>query len=628
MPVILGFFGEDPVGLARRAKIDKAHISLRDIPHSEIRSIAVDGFGWLEGMLADFDEASLAGDGEISVCADARIDNFVQLRRLYGVQPDVGEDFVSPARLLLKLFRVLGAEAWSAIRGDFAIALWDGRDRTLHLVRDVAGSRPLYYSATSDEIAFSSELRAAVALSERRLSIDLEQATRSLSALGLRITEPSRTMFEGYHRVPPGTEVIWSAQGIRVKRFWDPDRIPIQNEMELSEAAEELHRRIWQAVGRRLEGLTAVGCHLSGGLDCSTIAAMVSKHPMRPSTHHNYSWTPRQHVASDATELRRIDALCSLHGLDVTYIELPTGELQTAVRNPLGFYGSPLYPSRDLLLERNVLERARGQSVTRILSGWGGDEAASHHGFGIELELLQKREWCALHETLSRGSPLGRRVYWRTLLNRLRAGVVPALSNALVRQRPATIASKDLCRRFPVYSSWQTDLRFATSVRQAQVAAYYSGHLQERIESWDCAGKMYGLRYAYPLLDQDVLEWVYSLPGRMFRVGGIGRRVYKQAVHSYWPSGLAFHAPKVETGVGSVLREGLAEKDSVAAAAAGAVEQLLSVDYRGAAQGLLESSSVEHCARKAVENMDFHVLVMLQRGVRVLATAEWTRSRL
>jgi asparagine synthase (glutamine-hydrolysing) len=220
-------------------------------------------------------------DGTVWVSFNGEIFNYIELRdRLVKA----GHQFRthSDTEVLVHLYEERGDAFVEELNGQFAIALWDLRQRRLVLARDRIGIRPLFYTEADGRLIFASEVKALFALSEvrRRLRVDaLAQLFSFWSTLG------SDTVFEGVQSLPPGHLLVVEPDGRRVQRkYWDWDFSAAELDSGRSEAdwADELHALLVDAVRLQLRADVPVGAYLSGGLDSSIVSALIRKHTDTP----------------------------------------------------------------------------------------------------------------------------------------------------------------------------------------------------------------------------------------------------------------------------------------------------------------------------------------------------------
>ncbi len=189
----------------------------------------------------------------------------------------------SDTEVVLHLFEEFGPSCLEQLNGQFAIAIWDSRQRSLFLARDRLGVRPLFYTQLSDKtLLFASEIKSL--LSDDRVPVEID--LQSLAQIFMLWSPlPPATAFRGIRELPPGHFLIASADDIELCRYWE-NGFPTLTEIasgagarrSLDEVVEEFRGLLMDACRIRLRADVPVGAYLSGGIDSSTIAAVVRRH--------------------------------------------------------------------------------------------------------------------------------------------------------------------------------------------------------------------------------------------------------------------------------------------------------------------------------------------------------------
>ena len=173
-----------------------------------------------------------------------------------------------------------GYKAWgidklvARMRGMFAIAIWDHPARTLYLVRDRLGVKPLVYARQGNTLAFASTVRALAAAGLADGGID-PKAVAEFFEFGF-ITG-ARTIYNGIHKVPPATILEFSNGSLTSRQYWRENVAAPTGTIGFEEAIEETERLFLQAVKLRLEADVPVGALLSGGVDSSLVCWAIAK---------------------------------------------------------------------------------------------------------------------------------------------------------------------------------------------------------------------------------------------------------------------------------------------------------------------------------------------------------------
>ena len=173
--------------------------------------------------------------------------------------------------VVLQAYLAWGVESLGRLEGMFAFAIWDGRDRSLLLVRDRAGIKPLHYSQTPTSLSFSSEIKSLLALPEIDAEVDPSTIDEFMT-LGY-ISAP-RTAFRGIKKLHPGHYARWCGGKFECVRYWTHSYGPSVKDSEWKEAFVDVFS---SAVDRQMVSDVPLGGFLSGGIDSSLVVWMMSR---------------------------------------------------------------------------------------------------------------------------------------------------------------------------------------------------------------------------------------------------------------------------------------------------------------------------------------------------------------
>lgn len=344
-----------------------------------------DGFGWrvLDGVgmsharlsIIDLDaergrQPFLTPDAQWLLAQNGEFYDYKRIRAQLVAR---GERFCSKSdsEIVLHLARCFGVDAaLPHLRGEFAFALWERGEETLHLVRDRFGIKPLYWCRVGDTLVFGSELKVLFAHPEVPRRFDPAGLYHQL----MQVIVPGSTAFEGIHQVPPGhvVRVRRRRGGLEIgsQRYWD---VPFPQQgghaaLSDGEAIEAVRSRLLEAVQLRLEADVPVGCYLSGGIDsCSILglASAVQQSPVKAFTigfdNADYDETPiAQEMARSAGADQDVLHLDATHLYD--HFEETLWHTERTVYNTLAV--------AKFLMSRHV--KQAGYKV--VVTGEGSDE--------------------------------------------------------------------------------------------------------------------------------------------------------------------------------------------------------------------------------------------------------------
>ncbi len=212
-------------------------------------------------------------DQTLWIVYNGEIFNYLELRRELEQQ---GHSFytTTDTEVIVHLYEQEGPACLKRLNGQFALAIWNRRDRELFLARDRAGIRPLHYTVQGGRLIFSSEIKAIFTVPGIRREIDplsLDQVFTFWTVL------PGRTLFRDIHELPPGHYLKVSGDALAMGKYWDIPLYTRDEQLRLAprDICEGIRELLLDAVRIRLRADVPVGGYLSGGLDSSGVAAMV-----------------------------------------------------------------------------------------------------------------------------------------------------------------------------------------------------------------------------------------------------------------------------------------------------------------------------------------------------------------
>lgn len=303
-------------------------------------------------------------DGTSVIVFNGEIYNFPELKS--GLESR-GEQFgtTSDTEVLLRLIERDGPLCLSRLRGIFAFAVWNRQRRELLLARDPFGEKPLYVAGRGGALTFASELRALLELPGIDRRLDYEALSYFLEC-GL-VPSPL-TMFEGIGVIEPGHWMRWRDGVIETGQYFQLDYHVDPNLCALPDAAEAVRNALRVAVRRQMISDVPVGAFLSGGIDSSSVVALMQESSPRPVMTFNVRF---EDSAYDESLLARRVAKhlgTDHHELTVTNQGFANADFWRI----LDHVGMPFHDSS--AIPTYIVSRYARQLVTVALSGDGGDE--------------------------------------------------------------------------------------------------------------------------------------------------------------------------------------------------------------------------------------------------------------
>lgn len=471
----------------------------------------------------------------------------------------------SDTEVLLAAISVWGLdETLSRVNGMFAIALWDHARHELTLVRDRLGIKPVYYGVQRDVLLFGSELKALRAHSAFQAEID-----RSALTLFLRsnyIPAPL-SIYQGICKLPPGTCVTFSRgnEGTgplqsRLQPYWDALEIAERKRNAIrdiapDEVVTELHDLLYDAVGLRMEADVPLGAFLSGGIDSSTIVALMQAQSSRPIQTFSMGFDQREF--DEAAFARTI-----AEHLKTDHHEHYVSSQQARDVIPLlpTMFDEPFADSSQI--PTFLVSQLARRHVTVSLSGDGGDELFGGYS---RYETMAKL-WSKIGGTVL-PAPLRRAAAWA-----IRCGVPRTGGGRLFRKARTAADFLEMDDRRAMYlrlnTHWKhpedvvlggilphallTDAdqvprrdEFFEEMMLVDAVTYLPDDILTKV---DRASMAVSLEARVPLLDYRVYEWSWGIPFESKVRAGEAKWPLRRVLERYVPLSL-FDRPKVGFGV-------------------------------------------------------------------------------
>lgn len=497
-----------------------------------------------------------SASGRFTITFNGEVYNFRQLREELeraGRAPSWKGS--SDTEVMLAAIDAWGLEA--AVRrfvGMFAFALWDATEQRLHLVRDRLGVKPLYWTRTGAGLAFGSELKALRVFPGFDAAID---RTALAGYVQFNCVPGERSIHPGTQRQAPGTILTFTAPGAEPTqaRYWDPVAVAREGLAQPfsgseRDAVDELERLLRDSVALRMVADVPLGAFLSGGIDSSTVVALMQAQSSRPV--HTFSIENETAAWDEGPAARAVAKHLGTHHTPFT---VTAKEALDVIPLLPTMFDEPFADSSQL--PTYLVSRLARRQVTVALSGDGGDElfgGYTRHAWGPWLWHAERllpapaRRWLARAITgrpaaawdrlFERGRPLLPRVRMAGIRMHkvgaaLDADSPVALHDALASHwRPADGLLVD-----PVALPHPAPLLgdVAHEFMLADLQRYLPDDILTKV---DRASMAVSLEAREPLLDHRLVEFAWRLPLSMKVRGTTGKWALRQVLHRYVPEAI------------------------------------------------------------------------------------------
>jgi len=470
-------------------------------------------------------------DRSIWTVYNGEIYNYVELRQELE---DHGHRFytASDTEVIVHAYEQWGVEGFARLRGMYAIALWDSRDRSLILARDPLGKKPLYATVQGDQRAFASELKALRALPGLAFTLDAS-ACRDFALMGYVPTP--RSIYREVKKVKPGHAMTFSDDKVEERPFWRLTFMPKHRASE-AELLDQLDQHLNDAVRLRLRSDVPFGAFLSGGLDSSIVTALMAKHMSQPVK--TYSIGFKEAAFNELSDARQIAA----HIRSDHHEHIVSADAIALLEKLVWHFDEPFADSS--AIPTFLVAEAAAKDVKMVLSGDGGDEAFGGYERYLKQQVIERLHRHSLGlagpglRALGRRLPkgLGARLAWlgeRTALPfpaRYLSGVALCTPAAAAEWLATDSEDHGYGAVERCFDHGYADL--TDEMIHGDIESYLLDDILVKVDRMTMANS---LEARAPLLDVKLVEWAARLPNDMKIRHGRGKYLLRQLAGNYLP---------------------------------------------------------------------------------------------
>lgn len=493
------------------------------------------------------------------IVLNGEIYNFLELKKELTT---LGSHFRghSDTEVLLEAVSKWGIDsALKRATGMFAFALWDKHEHKLYLARDRFGEKPLYYAWMNGTFIFASELKALKKFKDWHGEID-RNALASYLRYGYVPTPHS--IYKNIHKLTPGTFLTISENTQLETIYWSAEKIAEQGlknplKIEFQDATNLLEQQLKETIQLQMVADVPLGAFLSGGIDSSTIVALMqaqSSHPIK-----TFSIGFEKQAFDEAPFAK---AIAKHLQTDHTELYVSTEDAMQVVPLLSTLYDEPFADSSQI--PTYLVSKLAKEQVTVSLSGDGGDELFG----GYKRYPMAQNFWNKLNKL-----PFPTRKIIGKLLQ-LGTGVLPYSPLAQKAQRLIQLLQNANCESalnrmlisaidkpndFVVQGNEYPEMTISPLLQEnfIEMMMYNDTKnylLDDILTKVDRAGMAVSLESRIPFLDHHVYELAWQIPLAYKVQGGQGKIILKEVLNRYVPKAL-FERPKMGFGIPLNLAE-------------------------------------------------------------------------
>jgi len=479
-------------------------------------------------------------DGTVWIAFNGEIYNFQELNQQYLS----GHTFRtrSDTETIVHLYEELGEECFAQMRGMFGLALWDERRRRLVLARDRIGKKPLFYSWDGQRLVFGSEIKAMWPAGGLSNEMDLEALS---DYFALQYVPAPKTIYRSVRKLRPGHYLVVEGSNLREVPYWDI-RFDQTRELSEEEWSESFLAEYRTAVKSRLVSDVPLGAFLSGGVDSSSVVALMNEF-QRPVTTCSIGFTEEKYdETGDAREFA--SSLGANH-----YEQVVRPQAINLLPKLAWHYDEPFADSS--AVPTYYVSQVARQHVTVALSGDGGDENFAGYR-RYNMHMWEHRFRSLLPEGFRRSvfGPLGNlypKLGWAPRVFRAKS-TLQSLSRSTIEgyfcSSPTCppgmknkLFSPDALSAMNGYDSFDV-LRYhwdrastTDTLSRLQYVDMKTYLVDDILVKVDRASMANSLEVRCPLLDHKLMELIAQIPSGLKLHRGRGKYIFKKALEQVLP---------------------------------------------------------------------------------------------
>ena len=516
-----GFYTLGPIGLAHR------RLSIIDLEGGQ--------------------QPMASADRSVVVVFNGEIYNFPELRQQLEQK---GYTFTSKSdtEVIIYLYQEVGERCFEQLRGMFAIAIWDAKNRKVVLARDRVGKKPLFYFYDGKRCVFGSEMKAILEVPGIPREVDLEALSDYFSLL---YVPAPKSIFKQVRKVKPGHYAVISDQGFREVEYWDLTFAHVEERSE-QDWVDQLLDVYRESVRIRLMSDVPLGAFLSGGVDSSSVVAMMSELMGEPVITSSIGFKDKEFDELDYARLIAERFQTKHH--DQVVEPDAAGILDRLVWH----YDEPFADSS--AIPTYYVSKIAREHVTVALSGDGGDEIfAGYRRYMLDVRENAIREMIptAIRRAIFRPlAALYPKADWaprvfrgKATFENLACSHIEGYFRSVSACRPETkrlLLHPDIQRQLQGYDTLDLFRAYydragttdpLSRIQYVDVKTYLPDDILVKV---DRASMANSLEVRSPLLDHRFMELTARIPSSLKLRGSVGKYIFKKSLEKVVPDDVLY----------------------------------------------------------------------------------------
>ena len=481
-------------------------------------------------------------DGTVWIVYNGEIYNFKELRKDLIKK---GHRFKTEGdtEVIVHLYEEFGKSCVEKLRGMFAFAIWDLKSGCLFLARDRVGIKPLYYYYDSDVFLFASEIKSIHADHSYRAKKDIDISAFHYYFSFLCVPEPM-TIFKGIKKLPPGQTLVLKDNDLVFDQYWDVKFEDNGNKTE-EDYCEELIELLKEAIEVRLISDVPLGAFLSGGIDSSSVVAIMSQLVDVPLKTFSIGFSEQEYNEAEDAKI-----VADLFKTDHTEYILNTKDIINMIPEILLYFDEP-FADASAIPTYFVSKLAR-ERVKVILSGDGGDELFGgymwhnrpmYQVYCNNLPMILKKSLRFISQFVPSG--IKGASYFKQIYKPYERYIIN--SKAVFNEEERSLLySEELNHQLRETDPYHYNLKFLNRhnnrswmnrIMEYDFKTYLPNDILQKV---DRMSMFNSLEVRVPILDHRLVEFAAKMPAHLTVKNGVSKYIFKKSMTSILPERILY----------------------------------------------------------------------------------------
>jgi len=485
---------------------------------------------------------------DLTITADVRLDNREELAKILSIEKHELAITSDPSLILLA-FQRWGKECVKHLEGEFAFAIWDKQNQSLFAATDPIGYRPFYYYSSPNKFIFSSEMKGVVAAKPLPNYFNEE----SLIEYFYRKGSPENTYNKEIFALCGGNSLVLEGDKLVLAKYWTLESTGKYNFRKDEDWYDCTRDILYRSIEKRLNPDVPIGITLSGGLDSTSIASILSELLLKKNKplYAISSVLPTDYKGIESDERHYIDIVGRYCPNLIQIYEEGRG-LGPLTNLNESFDLDETFPNPFSFMDKAILRAAAEKNIRILYTGFGGDYWISNKGNTVVYDMLNDGNFKEAFSLLSKFSKKEN----KTILQEIRVRYLSHTKaykelrsffrGEKINWQNKTFLNKHFLDEYSTLLNKNVDNRTAISIKKQ----LETGRIGRIISLLHNRNSGFAMESATPMFDKELMEFLMDVPERLFVEKGTPRNLIRSAMHQLIPQEIAQRTDKLPYTVG------------------------------------------------------------------------------